>query len=67
MRLLGAGASIRRVIVSHRPQLHFSAFGMLQADVRRDYVLTRLQRLAECRCLSWMICTVSLKPKEPPR
>ncbi len=38
--------SIRRVVVPTSPA-HFSAFGMLQADVRRDYVLTRLQRLAE--------------------
>jgi N-methylhydantoinase A len=38
--------AIKRVVIPVSPA-HFSAFGMLQADMRRDYVLTRLQRLAE--------------------
>ncbi len=38
--------AIGRVIVPQAPA-HFSAFGMLLADVRRDYVLTHFQRLAD--------------------
>jgi N-methylhydantoinase A len=38
--------AIGTVIVPQAPA-HFSAFGMLLADVRRDYVLTRFQRLAD--------------------
>jgi N-methylhydantoinase A len=38
--------SIRTVIIPQAPA-HFSAFGMLLADFRRDYVLTDLQRLAD--------------------
>ncbi len=38
--------AIGRVIIPQAPA-HFSAFGMLLADVRRDYVLTHFARLAE--------------------
>jgi N-methylhydantoinase A len=38
--------AIGRVIIPQAPA-HFSAFGMLLADVRRDYVLTHFQRLAD--------------------
>jgi N-methylhydantoinase A len=38
--------SIRRVIIPQAPA-HFSAFGMLLADVRRDYVLTHFSKLAD--------------------
>jgi N-methylhydantoinase A len=38
--------AIGRVVVPQAPA-HFSAFGMLLADVRRDYVQTHFQRLAE--------------------
>lgn len=38
--------AIGKVIVPQAPA-HFSAFGMLLADVRRDYVLTHFQRLAD--------------------
>jgi N-methylhydantoinase A len=37
--------AIRRVIVPQAPA-HFSAFGMLLADLRRDYVLTHFAKLA---------------------
>jgi N-methylhydantoinase A len=38
--------AIGRVIVPQAPA-HFSALGMLMADLRRDYVLTHFQRLAD--------------------
>jgi N-methylhydantoinase A len=38
--------SIGRVIIPQAPA-HFSAFGMLLADLRRDFVLTHFQRLAD--------------------
>ncbi|HEX6511218.1 MAG TPA: hydantoinase/oxoprolinase family protein [Chloroflexota bacterium] len=38
--------SIRRVIIPQAPA-HFSAFGMLLADLRRDYVLTHFSKLAD--------------------
>jgi N-methylhydantoinase A len=38
--------SIGTVVVPQAPG-HFSAFGMLQADLRRDYVLTAFMRLAD--------------------
>ena len=37
---------IERVVVPQAPA-HFSAFGMLMADIRRDYVLTHFARLAD--------------------
>lgn len=37
---------IKRVIIPQAPA-HFSAFGMLMADIRRDYVLTHFGRLAD--------------------
>jgi len=38
--------AIDRVVIPPAPA-HFSAFGMLMADVRRDYVLTHFARLAD--------------------
>ncbi|MFI5268770.1 MAG: hydantoinase/oxoprolinase family protein, partial [Chloroflexota bacterium] len=38
--------AIRRVIIPQAPA-HFSAFGMLLADLRRDYVLTHFTKLAD--------------------
>jgi N-methylhydantoinase A len=38
--------AIRNVIIPQAPA-HFSAFGMLLADFRRDFVLTQLERLAD--------------------
>src|SRR5207248_6905300 len=38
--------AIARVVIPQAPA-HFSAFGMLLADVRRDYVLTHFARLAD--------------------
>src|SRR5205814_9131834 len=38
--------AIRRVIIPQAPA-HFSAFGMLLADLRRDYVLTHFAKLAD--------------------
>jgi len=38
--------AIRRVIVPQAPA-HFSAFGMLLADLRRDYVLTHFSKLTD--------------------
>jgi N-methylhydantoinase A len=38
--------AIRRVIIPPAPA-HFSAFGMLLADLRRDYVLTHFSKLAD--------------------
>jgi N-methylhydantoinase A len=38
--------AVRRVIVPQAPA-HFSAFGMLLADLRRDYVLTHFSKLAD--------------------
>jgi N-methylhydantoinase A len=38
--------AIKRVIIPQAPA-HFSAFGMLLADLRRDYVLTHFSRLAD--------------------
>jgi len=38
--------AIDRVVIPQAPA-HFSAFGMLAADVRRDYVLTHFGRLAD--------------------
>jgi N-methylhydantoinase A len=38
--------AIKRVIIPQAPA-HFSAFGMLLADLRRDYVLTHFTKLAD--------------------